>query len=348
MPDISLLDPLVLNGVVSKFTTPQTLLLLNSLPSSPSDTPNSVTWDVLKGSRQVATFNIPNAEAQILDRLGHSQESAKLAYVRVKKVFSPTSLHWLREPGQIAATNAEFYVTRELQDMSQAIDLLQEQALWGALRGSLTYLLPDGAATTVDYKFPASHLVSSGTVWTTATPVQLVNDIVAWKRLVTTHGRVKPTTAYCSTLTVQKIFNSFAGNAGASILTTGGAFPMGTMLSDRMKDAYYNNAMIPGFCGLDWYEVEEVYTDSNGLLQRFVGDGSSSNAEVFIGNYSDNRPVETKYGKSADDDAPEGLYGKFTKTWKEHDPSQRQVLMELSFLPVVTRPEQFIYCANVG
>jgi len=346
MPDISLLEPLVLNGVVSKFTTPEDLALLNKVPSSPVDSPYTVTWDVLKGSRQVASFNIPNSEAQVLDRLGTQQEQAKLAYVRVKKIFSPTSLTWLRQPGQIAATNAEFYVTRELQDISQSIDLLQETALWGALRGQLSYTLPDGATETVDYKLPASHLVTRGTAWTTATPKQIVNDLVLWKRLIQTHGRVRPTTAYCSVLTVQKIFDSFAANAG--VVVTQGGYPMGTMLTDRMKDAYYNNAMLPGFAGLDWNVVEEVYTDANGNLQRFVGDGTSSNAEVFIGNYTDNRPLEVKYGKSADSEAPEGQYGKFTKTWKEHDPSQQQVLMELAFLPVVYRPEQYVYCSDVG
>lgn len=358
MPDISLLEPLVLNGVVQKFTAPQNLALLPNVPSSPSTAPDYVTWDVIKGSRQLAGFNTPGAEATMVDHLGRSQEKASLAYVRLKKAFQPQLIHWLRDPGQIAATNAEAYVLRELQDLSQRIDLMQEQLLWNALRGTSTITYPDGYSTTVNYGFPASHgSATSASAWTTATPISIVEDIVLWKRLIQTHGRVAPKTAYCSILTIQKIFNSFAANAGATVqLNAGtapttaayGAYPMGGMLSDRMKDAYYNNNILPNFCGLDWHPVEEVYTDASGNLTRFVGDGTSSNAEVFIGNYTDQKPFELKLGKSADDSAPEGQYGKFTKTWKQEDPSARLVLMELHFLPVVYRPEQFVYVANVG
>lgn len=352
MPDISLLEPLVLNGVVQKFTAPQNLALLPNLPSSPSNAPDYVTWDVIKGSRQLAGFNWPGAEAQMVDQLGRSQEKASLAYVRLKKTFQPQLIHWLRDPGQIASTNAEAYVLRELQDLSQRIDLMQEQLCWNALRGSSTITYPDGYSTTVNYGFPSSHLVSSATGWTTATPVSIVEDIVLWKRLIQTHGRVAAKDAYCSVLTINKIFNAFAANGGttvnSSVTTNATSYPMGGMLSDRMKDAYYSNNILPGFCGLDWHPVEEVYTDANGNLTRFVGDGTASNAEVFIGNYTDQKPLEVKLGKSADDSAPEGMYGKFTKTWKQEDPSARLVLMELHFLPVVYRPEQFVYCHDVG
>lgn len=350
MPDISLLEPLVLNGVVQKFNAPQNLKLLNTVSSVPSSAPDYAIWDVEKGSRQLATFNTPGAEATLVDQLGRSQESARMAYVRLKKNFQPQIIKWLREPGSVNTTNAERLVMNELQDLSGRIDRLQEQLLWNALRGSSTITYPDGNTVTVNYGFPSSHLVSPGTAWTTATPTQIVHDIVAWKRLITTHGQVDATTAYCSQLTVQKIFDAFAANATATITTGTGvaSAPMGGMLSDRMKDAYYSNSILPGFMGLDWNTVDQSYTDGTGTLTRFVGDGTASNAEVFIGNYVDQKPIEVLLGKSADDSAPDGMYGKFTKTWKTEDPSGRKVLMELHFLPVVYRPEQFIYCSNAG
>src|SRR5713226_6431987 len=113
MPDISLLEPMVLRGVVEKFTSPENLVLLNSVPRSPWPFP-SVTWDVIKGSRMVAKPNVPNSEAHVVPRLGRSQQSAAFVYLREKKVFEPTTLHWLRTPGQIAATNAELAVLREV------------------------------------------------------------------------------------------------------------------------------------------------------------------------------------------------------------------------------------------
>jgi hypothetical protein len=291
-----------------------------------------------------------------MNQLGRTQATAKLAYIRIKKVFQPQLIHWLRDPGQIASTNAENYVLRELQDMSQAIDLTQEQLLWNALRGTSTITYLDGSSSVVNYQFPATSTPTI-TGWATATPQKIVDDLFTIKRNIQTYGRVMAKDAYCSSTLIQLIFDAFAAkgaavvNAGAPAggytANPGGVAAMGGLLSDRMKDAYYTQSVLPGFAGLNWHPVEEVYTNASGNLTRFVGDGSASNQELFVGNYDENRPWEVKLGKSADDDAPEGMYGKFTKTWKAHDPSSRQVLMELHHLPVVYRPEQFAYVANV-
>lgn len=356
MPDISLLEPLVLQSVVSKFTAPQNLALLPNVSSSPSGAPDYVTWDILKGGRQLAGFNIPGAEATVMNQLGRSEGNAKLAYMRIKKTFQGQLIHWLRDPGQLAQTNAEALVLRELQDMSQAIDLTQEQLLWNALRGTSTITYPDGSSAVVNYQFPSSHLIGDlhttpANAWAVASPQAIIDDLFTWKRLVETHGRVLATDAYCGSTVIQQVFDSFAANSGVTV--TSGAYPMGGLLTDRMKDAYYTQSVLPNFCGLNWHPVDEVYTNATGNLQRFVGSQSATitngvGAELFLGNFTDGKPWEIKLGKSADDEAPEGTYGKFTKTWKQHDPSSRVVLMELHALPVVYRPEQFVYVSNVG
>jgi len=35
------------------------------------------------------------------------------------------------------------------------------------------------------------------------------------------------------------------------------------------------------------------------------------------------------------------------KTWEEKDPSGRQALLEWALMPVITRPEQFVYVNSV-
>lgn len=95
MPEVSLLEPTTLRGVVQKLDKPEALVLSNSLPKTASPT-QTIQWDVVKGSRMVAKPNVPNSEAHIVPRLGISQESASLMYFREKKVFQPTTLMWLR------------------------------------------------------------------------------------------------------------------------------------------------------------------------------------------------------------------------------------------------------------
>jgi hypothetical protein len=67
-----------------------------------------------------------------------------------------------------------------------------------------------------------------------------------------------------------------------------------------------------------------------------------------MGNYTDQRPIEMMIGPTADDEAPDNFTGKFAKTWKDKDPSARQYLLEWNLLPVITRPEQMIYVADVS
>lgn len=342
--EISLLQPLVLRGVVEKFTAPETLTMLNKVPKTPHPFPTAQ-WEVIRGSRAVARPNVPNSEAHIVPRLGRSSESAAFVYLREKKVFEPTTLHWLRQAASnltdLNKTNAEQAVLREIGDLNQRFDNFAEYSIWQALTGTLKFDYPDVQAS-VDYKFLPSHKPTVATSWENATPAQITADIRAWKRLIERNGRVKAKEAYTSEVTVAHIFDAFAKSG-----TTPGA-----MLSDRMKDQYFQSGVLPGFMGLDWQPQESVF-DANDAgytaqgstpaqEQQFLADNA-----VVLGNFDDNRPIELMVGPTADDEAPEGFTGKFAKTWKDKDPSARQYLLEWNLLPIITRPEQFVFVSNV-
>lgn len=342
MPDISLFQPTVLLGVVEKFTAPQSLTMLNRVDKTPHPFP-SATWDVIRGSRTIARPNVPNSEAHIVPRLGRSQESASLIYLREKKVFEPTTLYWLRTPGEIAKVNAEKAVLREITDLNTRFDNFVEYCLWQMFTGTLN-IPSDGDAPeiNVDYKLPASHKVNASVAWSTATPKDIINDVRAWKRLVKRDGQVAADEAYVTEVTMAKIFDAFA---------TTGNYPA-YLLSDRMKDQYYTQGTLPGFLGIDWKIQDAVFDVNNsaygdtptdpGADQPFLADN-----RIIFGNLTANRPFQLIEGATADLDAPQGRTGKFAKTWQDKDPSGRQYLLEYNFLPILTHPEQLVY-ANVG
>jgi hypothetical protein len=375
IPDISLLEPVVLRGVVEKFVTPETLLMLNRLDQTPWPFP-SATWDVVKGSRAVAKPNVPNSEAHIISRLGRSQESASFIYLREKKVFEPTTLHWLRTPGEIARINAERAVLREINDLNQRFDNFAEWSAWQALGGAIQYNYADVQAT-IDYKFPRSHFVTPATAWVTntalgyyttggasansgapgnaatlgqantnlnsggtvtyATPVSIIEDVRSWKRLLQVHGRVPAKEIFATSVTMVALMEAWVSATQASTVSI-----PATMLSDRMKDEFYSTGILTGFMGLVWTTVEQVFESDLGNLTFFVPDG-----QIYMGNYTDQRPVEMLIGPTADDEAPEGFTGKYAKTWKEKDPSARQYLLEWHMLPIITRPEQMLVATNI-
>jgi len=339
VPDISLLEPLVLLGVVEKLPAAQNMILLNSTPKRQVPT-QTFSWDIIRGSRMMAKPNVPNSEAHIVGRLGREQASASLLYVREKKVFEPTTLMWLREVGTVnGKVNAEREVVRELQDLNSRIDAFVEYTLWKAVGGNLVLDFPDVQAS-IDYKFPADHRVDAGTPWATATPTEIIEDVQAWRKLILNHGRVNANKAYATQATIDRIMHAFAANAdvnGSLVLQAGGA-----LLSDRLKDAYVATGTLPGFLGLDWQAVEHVYETDAGDEVGYLADDT-----VILGNFDTNRPVELVEGPTADFSAPANFIGRFSKSWTEPDPSGRQVLIEYNFLPIITRPEQFVI-ADVG
>lgn len=349
VPEISLLQPTVLRGVVERFTAPESLEMLSRVPTTPHPFP-TVQWEVIRGSRAIARPNVPNSEAHIVPRLGRSSESASFVYLREKKVFEPTTLHWLRQAannvGELAKIRAEEAVLREVKDLNQRFDNFAEFSIWQALTGKLTLDYPDVQAE-VDYKFLPSHKPKVSASWATATPKQIVSDIRALKRLINRDGRVNANEAYATEKTIAYIFDAFANTGNAAV-----NFHGGVLLSDRMKDSYYQTGTLPGFMGLNWRPQEAVYDAAGaaytasptdpGQEQMFLADNA-----LILGNFTENRPIELFIGPTADDEAPEGFTGKFAKTWKDKDPSARQYLLEWNLLPVITRPEQFVYVADV-
>jgi len=278
----------------------------------------------------VAKPNVPNSEAHIVPRLGRSQESAAFVYLREKKVFEPTTLHWLRQPGDLAKANAEAAVMREVGDLNQRFDNFAEYCIWQALTGELTFDYDDVQAS-VDYKFANSHKPTASPLWASATPSQIIGDVRAWKRLIARDGRVPAKQAYATEATISLIFDAYAQTASSNA-------PF--LLSDRMKDQYYTTGTLPGFMGLDWTTCESIYETDGGTETLFLADN-----KIVLGNFTEGRPIELMEGPTADDEAPEAYTGKFAKTWKEKDPSARQYLLEWNLLPVVTRPEQFVYAS---
>jgi Phage major capsid protein E len=339
VPEISLLEPVVLRGVVEKLAVPETLTLLSRFDRSPWPYPTA-TWDVIKGSRMVARPNVPNSEAHIVNRLGRSQESASFVYLREKKVFEPTTLHWIRTPGELAARNAERTVMREITDLNRRFDNFAELLLWRALTGRIALRYADVQAD-VDYRMPDSHRVTPAVPWSDATPQQIVHDIRCWKRLVQRDSQVPIREAYGTECTISAIFDSFASRAttnGSLVLQMGGA-----LLTDRMKDQYYQTGTLPAFMGLTWQMIESVYDDDSGTPQNFVPDDV-----LFMGNYTDQRPIELLEGPTADLEAPTNFTGKYAKSWFDKDPSARQYLLEWSLLPIITRPEQMLMACDIG
>jgi len=325
MPDIALLNPTVLLGVIEQFTKPENLLGINDLmgadrgQSSPDPT---VVYDIIRANRDRAKPNVPNAEAHVISQLGVGQIAASLIYMRDKKVFSPTTMRWLRLPGTVAEKNATQAVLREIQDLDNRFNKFAEYVIWQAFTtGTLVYS-GGGVQINIDYQFAGTHKPTAGTLWNNSA-ADIIGDIRAWKRLIARDGQAVATRAFLNDVTMGYL------NKNTDIKTY--------FLNFDKRNEILTTGQLTGLVGLNWQEYDLGYADDNGNIQQYIPDG-----KVVI--LSEDNPDRWYFveGPSADDSTPEGHIGKFTKTWQEQDPSGRQFLEEWSFLPCIWRPEQIV------
>ncbi len=335
---IPLLEPVVLNEVVNDLRPAENLILSNALPRVPI-TQSYYRWDIERNARTMAQFNTPNSEANVVQKKGRSQGQASLAYTREKKTFDPTTTMWIREIGSTTALqNAEQAILRELQDLVNRVDVLTEYVCWQALGKGMVVINQENANVDVDYKFDESNFGTVGVSWETATPTQMVADFEGWIRQNQRRNRVQLTDAWCSSLTLQRIFRAFAENA------EGG----GLLMSQGMRDAYFASGMrtLPSFMGINWHVVEGQYDSSYdaepGDFSPFLADD-----KIIFTALNDGNPVKLVEGPTADFGAGQGYIGKYSKTWEVEDPSARWVLLESRWLPVITRPDRIFIIEDV-
>jgi hypothetical protein len=324
MPEITLLQPTVLLGVIQELQFPDTFRgtsLLRSGGTEPNPWPVAE-WDVVASNKEIASPNVPNTEAKIVPRLGVGKRTASLMYLREKKIFKATTLHWLRTPGQLAQKSAEEAVMREIKDLDRRFAAFVEFSFWQMVTGTLTLNYPDVKAT-VSYGMAGSHLATVSTAWSSAGS-DIIGDVQAWKLLVNQDG--------AGAVLDKAVVNS----------TTMGYLPLNTAIStlftDRMKDAYLSTGGIQGLLGIAWESYDATYVNSLGATVKYVPDD-----RVFAYSMGPERPWYLMEGPSADHEAPSGHIGKFAKSWIEPDPSARQYLEEYHFLPILERPDQLIY-----
>ena len=322
-PVPSLLNPVVLNGVIEQLEYPDSFFGLSLLGASEQNPWPVANWDVIASSRDVAEPTIPNTEAKIAQPLKTGERSARMMYVRQKKIFKPTTIHWMRTPGELALKNAERAIMREITDLNELVDRQAELRFWDMMDGTISMDYTD-VKRTVNYGMKATHRPTVATEWSAAA-ADIITDVRTWKRLIENDG---------------------AGARANRMLGNGVSFDyvlrntaIAGLFSDRMRDQYLSTGgTVAGLLGMEWQEYNSTYNhETTGVATKYIPD----NRVIMVAD--GNRPYYLMEGPAADFDAPTGHIGKFSKTWIVPDPSNQQFLIEWHFLPILERPDNIVY-----
>jgi len=325
MYESSLLTPTVLTGIIQKYTAPPGNVG-RGLFRTKGYAFSQAVWDVVQGTRYRSDPIYPNREARLVGQHGVGQKTASFIYMREKKAFEPTTLRWLRSPGNLAKSNAEAAVRRELADLNERLERFVESTIWEALTGTITVVYPDAPNVSIDLGFDASHKVTASVKWdhTDASgnyDADVIGDVKTWGRLIAKDSGIRATDIYLQSTVMDYVFKNHK---------------IQSLLSDRKKDEYLNTGEIHGLVGMNWHVYDNGYVNSSDVFVPYVPDKKI----IMLGKRNDN--FELLEGPSADFDAPDGLTGKFSKSWQTKDPSARFVLVEYHFLPTIKYPDTVV------
>lgn len=330
-----LFEPLGLPKLLEKLPLLDDLVLANRFPREGwLDDSQVIAWDVIQGTQEIARPNIRGAKAHMRGHEGRGRKTATSIYYNVVKQFAPSVIRALRAPGQLSKANAEAYVAREIKALVDEVERSIEYCFWGLMTGtlSLNYAGPEAAISsivTVDYGLPTANKPTMGTSWATATVQQIVDDIDAIKQIVRTGSGVIANEAYASHDVIRYIMTAAASDPD--------------LMSDRMKEAYWNTGELAGFQNMTWRRQESVYQASN-LAAPTPYFGANS---LIIGNFTANNPIRLVETAPESLKAAPGTKGRFASSWESEDVDGRFYRVEHGFCPIDERPEQRVYVADV-
>jgi Phage major capsid protein E len=327
MPDIPLLQPRVLNGFIIDKPFPQNLLGLQ-LVNTREPYPFPVwAYDIIRGNILMSKPNVPNSEAHIRGQQGVGAASGAFIYMRDKKLFEATTLYWLRMPGTLAARNAEFAVAREVKDLDDGIERFVEWCIWKMfITGTLVVRRPDAPVVNINYQVPSNHVVVPSTLWSDLINADILGNLAAWKQIIVIDSTFIPTDIFLTTNT----FNLYVLQ-NAKLRST---------LSNEQRAEYVETGTVRGLAGFAWTAYDLAYIDDwttpgTPTTTNYIPDGKLLMASL------EGDPFKIWEGLSSDHQAlatNPNYTGKFTKSWIEEDPSNRIVLEEYPFVPIMQRP----------
>jgi hypothetical protein len=192
----------VLQGLVTKFTAPPNLLLMNLFPESDAVS-NTIKWESQEGTRGMTPFVPPGAPAPETAPVGLASHSAEAAYWKEKMYFDEEFLNNLRQAGTVQQyQDSRTTLAKETARLTYRCMRRKEWMFAKMLfDGAINYNVASGTKLGVDYGIPANHQVTltSNYKWGTGTTPDILGDIMDAKQAISDACGANVDYAICST-----------------------------------------------------------------------------------------------------------------------------------------------------
>jgi hypothetical protein len=297
--------------------------------------------DTIDKAREVAPLVRKNGEAIFVGGYTSSSYVISPPNIRIKRAFSPSELLFGRRPGTVVynPTNqmsaARQHIARDMQVMADMITNAEEYLASLALVGTISYEVDEQEVFTLTQPRPDGHNVTLDVYWDDATPGDVVMhaDIHAIKRLINDAVGLSVTDA---------ILGTEAADAFLLLASKGNIEPLNAMGHVKMGQVDLTTQFradgviyLGNIAGVDFWEYGRT-ASVNGVSTSMI---RAKYAEFFSRSSAAQRVLY--YGAIADMDTFEGRNfqaERFSKSWKNPDPSAQMVLAASRPLPWIRRP----------
>lgn len=334
-----------LSAMVDERKAPQAFLknlLFGRVETQPTE---NIVWDELSGGRNVAPFVSRNGEAIMSGGYSEVERNVMAPNISIKRPFTAADLLFRRHAGDnIVLTGAdqvssaaEREIARQMQRLDDEVANAEEYLVAQAIRGSISYEAADEAVFDITFPKSVGNTITLSDFWD-QTAVVPQNVWTARRRM---HDQVSLQPTHC--ILGEEAADAFIANASVKeyldlrrvvtgnldltqdVVSQGelmGAMFLGTMFGIQFW-AYHPTVTLPD--GSSYDLIRPKYAE-------FVHAGPAAENVMF-------------YGAIADLDANEqGLIQttRFSKTWRERDPSEQMVVLKSRPLPVPKRPDSIV------
>lgn len=345
MTTINALTWASMTGVVNEMKSPnqfwKRLLFSNEDPKSTE----TIELSVINKDREIAPFIRKNGEALMVT--GHSKtfQNIEAPNIRIKRPFTPSELLFGRQPGtvifpsqgeQLSAVQA--HINRDLQVMSDMVANTEEYMCAQAVQGTLTYEVEDEEVFQITYPKPAGNTITLSTFWDDATPANVIinNDIHTAKKQASDEVSLQVTDAVCGSEAATQLRTLIAGGHVKTLDLRDVNGGTATFVEGFREDGAIYMGSIDGVRFWEYGRTVSVNGVSTAMVRpKYVEFVCATPAAENV----------MYYGAIPDFDALEGrawVGRRFSKSWKQKDPSAMMALLHSRPLPVPRRPGSIV------
>tara|TARA_R110002094_G_scaffold220250_1_gene192766 strand:+ start:5330 stop:6376 length:1047 start_codon:yes stop_codon:yes gene_type:complete len=325
-----------LTPMVNEMKSPRTFLRDAFFGDVETQTTENIVFSVLEGGRETAPFVKRDGEAIMAGGYTEKEYTIGAPNIRIKRPLEAADLIFRRHAGDVIFADggsveaaAEREIARQLQRLNELIDNAEEYLCALAIRGTISYTAADEANFTITYPKPAANTVTLTNFWdgASATPMQdsrdakfIMHDAVSLNPTDVLLGS-EATDSFLAADEVRSLLDTKSVNAGNLNLSA---------------DVDSQGAMFLGlFAGMRWWSypsqvtVAGVATDLiRAKYAEFLHRGPAAEMKLYYAAISDLDAMDA------------GLLAtrRFSKSWRQQDPSVHQILVTARPLPVLRRP----------